>query len=152
MYCNKCGKKIDLNIKYCENCGNSIDDFFVNDNIGKNPSSSTGDEWGVVESSVVYDAPKEYYQNSENITNYKQHNEHEVDYDNVKERHAKKCLVFGILTLCLGGELWMIFAFIFFGLSSGAVINRSKRMAGLVCTIIGIVLWTVASVIVGMFI
>ena len=48
MYCSNCGKEITEDIKFCYNCGNSVNEQQVSNKKGKNKNEQTSLVWGII--------------------------------------------------------------------------------------------------------
>ncbi len=117
-FCTHCGHEIDPTATFCPNCGQRVnDDNTVN---------------GVFESNPNTPSENGMFNSSDNNSN------------KATDTNATLTLVFGILSLVLGGLLWTILAFVF---ASKADKNDTKTKVGKGLAIAGIVIWSIFVII-----
>ncbi len=115
-YCSHCGRQIDENDAYCPHCGAKIE---------KEESN--------------YDSRYEPKENQ----SYQSGNYQGLENKNTNTNDTLT-LVFGILSIVLGGILWTILTFVF---AAKADPNDQKTKIGKMLAVIGCVLWAVLLII-----
>ena len=123
-YCSHCGNMVSSEDTYCSKCGACLKD------------NSASYESGSNNNNHYYNADTSYrYDETSNNTSFGK--------DDAKT-YSTMTLVFGILSVVLGGILWAILGLVF---ASKADPNDSKTKAGKILSIIGIVLWVLIIII-----
>lgn len=117
-FCSHCGHEIKQDAVFCPYCGQRVD----NDNTVN----------GVFESNPNIPSENDMFNSSNNNANQ------------TSDNNAILTLVFGILSLVLGGLLWTILAFVF---ASKADKNDTKTKVGKGLAIAGVVIWSIFVII-----
>lgn len=113
-FCSHCGHEIKQDAIFCPYCGQRVDDDnTVNGVFESNPNTPSGNDM---------------FHSSNNNANQ------------AADNYETLTLVFGILSLVLGGLIWTILAFVF---ASKADKNDIKTRVGKGLAIAGVVIWSV---------
>jgi len=120
MYCKNCGNELGNSAKYCPYCGTHLEKNEV-------PNSNNYNDYEYNNTHSNYETPS-YVQSDK--------------YDN----YARKTKLFGILSIFLG-TIFVILAFVFYGISARSANEQQARKVGLICTIVGIVVTILSNIL-----
>lgn len=115
-FCSHCGASLDENDIYCPRCGAKVEKEEKNCDARYEPNQGQS-------------YPETHSQPQNESTSVS---------------NGTLTLVFGILSLVLGGILWTILAFVF---ASKADANDQKTKVGKILAIIGAILWTIVFIL-----
>lgn len=117
-FCAGCGHQLEEGAKFCTYCGRAVEGIGFN-----NSGNNTND-----------------YSDYDN-QGYSQQDNYQSNGISSSDTNGTLALVFGILSIVLGGILWAILAFVF---ASKAEPYSSRAKTGKILAVIGIVFWVIA--------